>query len=270
MAGNKKTTELAVVPNPLDGVVYLAKSGVDYQVTVGRANGLAYLDASVKLPVSSLPTHTHVIGEVTGLQAALDGKQAAGSYAAAVHTHTTSQITDLAGYTGFDARYYTEAEVTSFLAGKSDTTHNHNGVYALVSHTHSITDVTGLQVALDGKQAAGSYAAASHTHAAGDITSGVMAGARLGSNWGTIGANGAYFLGADGNYRLVDWASLTGVPATFTPSAHTHVATDISNSTVTGRAVLTAADQDAARDAIGVYVQQTDPGAVADGSLWIW
>lgn len=52
--------------------------------------------------------HTHIIANVTGLQTALDGKQAAGSYAAA-------------------------------------------------SHSHIIADVTGLQTALDGKQAAGSY-----------------------------------------------------------------------------------------------------------------
>jgi hypothetical protein len=50
-----------------------------------------------------------VISDVTGLQSALDGKQAAGSYAAA-------------------------------------------------SHTHTIAETTGLQTALDGKQAAGSYA----------------------------------------------------------------------------------------------------------------
>jgi hypothetical protein len=50
------------------------------------------------------------VADVTGLQAALDAKQAAGSYAAA-------------------------------------------------SHSHVISDVTGLQTALDGKQAAGSYEA---------------------------------------------------------------------------------------------------------------
>ena len=52
--------------------------------------------------------HTHPISQITGLQAALDGKQAAGSYAAS-------------------------------------------------THSHDIADVTGLQTALDGKQAAGSY-----------------------------------------------------------------------------------------------------------------
>lgn len=38
------------------------------------------------------------------------------------------------------------------------------------THSHVISDVTGLQTALDGKQASGSYAAASHTHAISDTT----------------------------------------------------------------------------------------------------
>ena|SRR5699024_1697364 len=47
------------------------------------------------------------------------------------------------------------------------------------SHTHAIANVTGLQDALDGKQASGSYAAASHTHAAGDVDSGTFSTARI-------------------------------------------------------------------------------------------
>lgn len=58
-----------------------------------------------------------------------------------------------------DTRYFTESEVTSALSGKADT-----------SHTHSIANVTGLQTALDGKQASGSYAAATHTHTASQVT----------------------------------------------------------------------------------------------------
>jgi hypothetical protein len=42
--------------------------------------------------------------------------------------------------------------------------------FAAAAHTHSIANVTGLQTALDGKQAAGSYAAASHTHTAAAVT----------------------------------------------------------------------------------------------------
>ena len=46
--------------------------------------------------LTSITAHTHAISDVTGLQTALDGKQAAGSYAASSHTH--------------DDRYYTESE----------------------------------------------------------------------------------------------------------------------------------------------------------------
>ena len=44
----------------------------------------------------------------------LSGKSATG------HTHTASEITDLSSYTGFDARYFTESEITSLLSGKQD------------------------------------------------------------------------------------------------------------------------------------------------------
>lgn len=58
-----------------------------------------------------------------------------------------------------DARYYTQGQVDTALGGKANT-----------SHTHAISDTTGLQTALDGKQAAGSYAAASHSHVIADVT----------------------------------------------------------------------------------------------------
>lgn len=58
-----------------------------------------------------------------------------------------------------------------FRTGSSETDYTiwHSGNFdpaskAASSHSHAISDVTGLQTALDGKQAAGSYAAASHTH----------------------------------------------------------------------------------------------------------
>ncbi|WP_395661668.1 hypothetical protein [Aestuariivirga sp.] len=60
--------------------------------------------------------HTHTITNVTGLQAALDGK------AATSHTHLVSDVSGL----------------QAALDGK-----------AAVSHSHSIADVTGLQTALD-------------------------------------------------------------------------------------------------------------------------
>lgn len=103
-------------------------------------------------------THTHGISDVTGLQTALDGKQASGSYAAAVHTHGISDVTGL----------------QTALDGKQA-----SGSYAAATHTHAIGDVSGLQTALDGK------AASSHPH--GNITN---AGA-IGSTSGQIVVTGA-------------------------------------------------------------------------------
>ena len=57
---------------------------------LGTANAGSSSSASRADHVHSSPA----ISGVTGLQAALDAKQAAGSYAAASHTHTASQITD--------------------------------------------------------------------------------------------------------------------------------------------------------------------------------
>lgn len=108
--------------------------------------------------------HTHAIGQVTGLQAALDGKAASthdhdGVYSPVAHSHTgvyalASHTHAIANVTGLQAA----------LDGKSATGHDHAGVYALASHTHAISNVTGLQAALDDKSYVG------HTHAQSDVT----------------------------------------------------------------------------------------------------
>lgn len=56
--------------------------------------GAATAAQGAKADTASQPGHGHVIADTTGLQAALDGKQPAGSYAAGVHTHTAAQIAD--------------------------------------------------------------------------------------------------------------------------------------------------------------------------------
>lgn len=101
----------------------------------------------------TLTVHAHVIGDVTGLQAALDGKSATG------HGHSISEITNL----------------QSSLDGKAPTAHGHaisdvtnlqsslDGK-AATAHTHAQADVTGLVTALAGK------AALSHTHAQSEVT----------------------------------------------------------------------------------------------------
>ena len=59
-------------------------------------------------------SHTHAISNVTGLQTALDGKQAAGSYLTSLPAHT------------HDDRYYTESEVNSLLSSKANTSHKYH------------------------------------------------------------------------------------------------------------------------------------------------
>jgi hypothetical protein len=63
--------------------------------------------------------------------------------------NTTSTITDI--YVNTNDGYIRKATPAHFRSQITD------GVYAPVSHTHSIANVTGLQSALDGKQASGSY-----------------------------------------------------------------------------------------------------------------
>lgn len=94
------------------------------------------------------------------------------------------------------------------------------------------------------------FTPAAHTHAAGDITAGVMAPARLGT--GTPDENS--FLRGDGTWQLVLWANVAGKPSTFTPSAHTHAPSDLTQAGAsTGQALVWNGSQWA-------------PGSVAGGN----
>lgn len=89
--------------------------------------------------------HTHTIENITGLQGALDGKQAVGDYALKSEVKTVDD--KFAGYTTTEA-------LNGLLDGK-----------AAVVHTHTVDNVTGLQAALDAKMAASEAAKfATHDH----------------------------------------------------------------------------------------------------------
>jgi hypothetical protein len=157
--------------------------GNDSRLTNDRtplAHTHAILDVSglqTALDGKASSVHPHVIGDVTGLQTALDGKSDT------THTHTgvyepananiqshISATNNPHGTTATQVGAYTTAQVDTLLSGKADTVHNHNDLYytesevdtllggkANTAHTHAISDVTGLQSALDGKQPTGSY-----------------------------------------------------------------------------------------------------------------
>lgn len=106
---------------------------------------------------------TVAIGQVSGLQTALDAKATPADVTAAVNAvidaapAALNTLNELAAALGDDANF--ASTVTTAIAGK-----------APAIHAHVIADVTGLQTALDGKQASGSYAATVHTHGISDVT----------------------------------------------------------------------------------------------------
>ena len=85
-------------------------------------------------------------------------------------TAATSNTGDFVAYRTFGTA--ANSAIGDFVAYRTFGTaaNNNTGDFALASHTHSIADVTGLQTALDGKQASGSYAASSHSHIISDVT----------------------------------------------------------------------------------------------------
>ena len=140
-------------------------------------------------------THAHTLENVTGLVTALAGKSDTNhdhntAYAAISHAHTIENVTGLAtALSGKADTAHTHTEyattetvqnVESALNGKADTNHTHdeyisaqtyaNGMSdkADVGHTHTISDVAGLQNELNGKSDADhthtGYATANHTH----------------------------------------------------------------------------------------------------------
>ena len=85
-------------------------------------------------------------------------------------TAATSNTGDFVAYRTFGTA--ANSAIGDFVAYRTFGTaaNNNTGDFALASHTHSIANVTGLQTALDGKQASGSYAASSHSHIISDVT----------------------------------------------------------------------------------------------------
>lgn len=115
----------------------------------GEASGsIAWSNVTGKPSTFTPSAHTHTSADVTDFASAV--------VAAAPPTTNASLLTS---GTLADARL--SAAVTTSL-GKADTA-------SQPGHTHAVSDVTGLQTALDGKQASGSYAAASHTHTPSEV-----------------------------------------------------------------------------------------------------
>jgi hypothetical protein len=144
--------------------------------TLAEANIAAadHNHAGVYSPV----THSHVTGDVTGLQTALDAKASAEGYtinrvivsngAGAISVSPTIDTTELGYLNGVTSN--TETETDTLLSGKSNTGHSHaiadvTGLSTSLAgkadtvHAHAVADVTGLQTSLDSKAFAEGYTA---------------------------------------------------------------------------------------------------------------
>lgn len=128
------------------------------------------------------------------------------------HTHAESEVTGL----------------TTDLAGKAATTHNHAGTYAATSHTHAETDVTNLATDLAGKSDTG------HGHAQADVTG--LATALAGKSDTSHGHTGTY-----------------------APNAHSHAEAD-----VTGLIIDLVGKADTSHNHTGTYANATHAHAESD------
>lgn len=121
--------------------------------------------------------HVHPISDVTNLQTSLDAKQAtlvSGSNIKTVNGNSLLGSGDLVISGGGGGGGVTDHGALTGLADDDHTQYHTDARgdarYSALGHGHVISDVTGLQTALDGK------AAASHTHTATEISDSTAVG----------------------------------------------------------------------------------------------
>lgn len=206
----------------------------------GNAEGIV-LDTDPRLTDARTPVaHNHVIGDVAGLQAALDsvsvevtwsdvtGKPA--TYAPSAHQHAVGDTTglqaalDAAGaapawseVTGKPATFAPTIGATASTAAAGNDARLTNS-RTPTAHSHPTSEVTGLDTALAGK------AASVHTHTVADTTGLQAALDAKGTSNLTLGTTAA--TAKAGDYQP-SWTQVTGKPTVFTPDTHAHAVADV-------------------------------------------
>lgn len=233
--GNKEIVDLSLVPDSANAQLYCVKSDTDYRVGIGLANGIAQLDATGKVPVGQLPAGTAAWGSLTG---------------------TLSDQTDLNTALGLKAPLasptFTGVPLVPTAAVNTNTTQAASTAYVVAQIADDAPSKTGTGasgtwgISITGNAGTASSAAQLTTSRTISLTGDVT---------GSVAFNGT---------------ANVAIAAVVGNDTHTHTTATISNMTAVGEDVATAASEDAARDAIGIYVQASDPGAVPDGSVWLW
>lgn len=209
------------------------------------------------------PAHTHTVGQVTGLQAALDGKSPT------VHSHPISEVTGLQAALD-DKAALTHDEAIANIINLQETldglTTGASGK-APTDHSHAIVSITGLQTALNNK------APLNHTHQTSAITGFNEAAAFYKNMQLDVTFNGAnglgpaagdvYFLPICINTRILNGFSNCKVSTAAWPSSETliHVSKVGETGTVVlGDIVLTSSgyEFDVAPSAVGYFLMPGD------------
>jgi hypothetical protein len=174
-------------------------------------------------------SHGHAIADVTGLQGALDGK------AASSHGHGAAEITDstLAGRAILTAA---DAAAQRTALGLGTAALASSAAFAPATHGHAVSEVTGLQSALDAKAPVASPALSgvptAPTAAGGTNTTQIATTAFVQAEISSFGAGdmvrSTYDTDNDGKVDAAEvadavaWAGITGKPTSFTPATHGH------------------------------------------------
>jgi len=180
------------------------------------------LDAG--LAAKAALSHSHAIGDVTGLQATLDGKLRASANAVSASKLATARTISLAGDLSGSVSFNGTANVTLTAAVADD------------SHAHVIANVDGLQAALDAKASLASPGltgtptaptAASSTNTVQIATTAFVQQAIVDFGPGDM-LKSSYDADNDGKVDAAEvadaapWAGITGKPTSFTPASHSH------------------------------------------------
>jgi hypothetical protein len=226
-----------------------ALSGATFTGLISSPSGSFSQSLKVNGTNVSMVGHTHIIGDVTGLQTALDNKQSSGSYAALVHTHAISDVTGLqsaldlkqpSGSYAASSHTHTSSHITDFNTSVSGLV---NGIYAPLSSPTFTGTVNGIsksmvglgnvdntsdsnkpvstatQTALDGK------AALSHTHTSSNITDFASSVSGLLPVKNITPSSYVNIVSSTGNFTV----SVTGLqPAgSYATSIHSHIIGDV-------------------------------------------
>jgi hypothetical protein len=240
------------------GSIATAGSTITITITPGVTS---WADLSGKPSTFPPSTHGHIVADVTGLQAALDGKQAAGSYvltddsrltdsrewSAATVTQAQAEAGIDTGRLAFTVQRVWQAVAAWWAASAAKTkldgiatgaTANSSDATLLARANHTGTQAVGTITGLGSLATqSGTFSGTSSGVNTGDQTislTGDVTGSGTGSFTATLAASGVTAgtytsVTVDGKGRVtagsspaVAYSSLTGIPSTFAPSSHTH------------------------------------------------